>query len=96
MGLDQLYTGRAGGSSRGKGFNNIVYIWPGGNDIARRVEGPEFDFGQNLFLFASFLFFLFFFSFSLLFSYCSFALFCSYTPNCIKVVIEKSKKPNRN
>ena len=24
MGLDQLYTGRAGGSARGKGFNNII------------------------------------------------------------------------
>ena len=25
-GLDQLYTGHAGGSSRGKGFNNIFSI----------------------------------------------------------------------
>ena len=39
-------------------------MWPGGNDIALRVEGPEFDFGHNLFLFASFLFF---FSFRLVF-----------------------------
>ena len=48
---------------------------PCGNDIARRVEDPEFDFGQNRFLFASFLFF-FFFSFSFLFSYCMRSLIC--------------------
>ena len=44
-----LYTGRAGGSARGKGFNNIFFTipsgcskWPNGNDMGRRVEGPEF------------------------------------------------------
>ena len=66
MGLDQLYTGRAGGSATffGKG-------------VGRRVEGPEFDSGRNPFVFAYFPFF-FFFSLTFLFSYCSFVLFCFF------------------
>ena len=73
IGLDQLYRGRTGGSSSGKGFNNIFSTtpvacstWPSGHDMARHVEGLEFDPGQNLFLFASFLFFLFAFIVSFL------------------------------
>ena len=32
-------------------------MWPCGNDMARPVEGPEIDYGQNLFIFAFYLFF---------------------------------------
>ena len=32
-------------------------MWPWGNDMARPVEGPEIDYGQNLFIFAFYLFF---------------------------------------
>ena len=84
MGLDQLYTGRAGGSARVKGFNSIISapftvcpLWPDGKGVGRRVEGPEFDSGRNPFVFAYFPFFLFF-SLSFLFSYCSFVLFCFF------------------
>ena len=66
IGLDQLYTDRASRSSREKDLKNIFsttspafLTWPRGNDIDRRVNGSEFDFGQNLFLFASFLIFFF-------------------------------------
>ena len=44
IGLDQLYTGRAGESSR---------TWPSSNVMAWRVEGPEFDYWQYLFFFFS-------------------------------------------
>ena len=44
-------------------------MWPSGKDMGRRVEGLKFESRQNLFPFASFLFFLF------LFSYCSFFCF---------------------
>ena len=81
IGLDQLYRGRTGRSSRGKGFNNIFSAtpvacspWPSGHDMARHAEGPDFNLGQNFFFFASFLFFSFCF-YSFLFSYCSFVLF---------------------
>ena len=30
--------------------------WPSGNAMARRIEGPEFDYGHHLFFFSSFLF----------------------------------------
>ena len=80
--IKSVYTGRTGGSASRKGLNNILLkIVQGvlcghadGNDVGRRVEGPEFDSGQNLFLFDYFLFF-FFFPLSFLFSYCSFVLF---------------------
>ena len=62
MGLDQRYTGRAGGSATGKGFNNIILtnsvvcpMWPACNEVARRVGGLEFDSGHNLLVTASFL-----------------------------------------
>ena len=71
-GLDQLFTDRASRSSREKDFKNIfsttspAYLtWPWENDLDQRVDGSEFDFGQNLFLFASFL--IFFFSSRLVF-----------------------------
>ena len=44
-------------------------MWPSGKDMGRRVEGLKFESRQNLFPFASFLFFLFlfvYFSFQLL------------------------------
>ena len=49
-------------------FGNFpsVIPWPSGNDMARCVEGPEFDQRQNLFLFCSFLFLFVEFSFQLL------------------------------
>ena len=79
MGLDQLYTGRAGGGATGKGFNNIIStvstvcpMWPDGNDVGRCVEGPEIASGESLFLFLSFLFF---FSTNFVFSYCLFFCF---------------------
>ena len=62
-------TGLAGGGSRRKGLNKIlssfsryVLTWPSGDDVARRVGGPEFDSGRNtrFFIFSSLLFFLFF------------------------------------
>ena len=68
MGLDQIYTGRAGGNTRGKGFNNIISTvstvfpeWPLMviNDVAGVSKVPSSI--LNLFLFASLLFF---FSFS--------------------------------
>ena len=43
MGLhppDRLNTGRAGGRAKGKGFNNIISMWPDGDDMDRHVEGP--------------------------------------------------------
>ena len=40
-------------------------MWPGGNDIALRVEGPEFDFGQESFSIRFFS--IFSFSFRLVF-----------------------------
>ena len=71
-GLDQLFTDRASRSSREKDLKNIfsttspAYLtWPWENDLDQRVDGSEFDFGQNLFLFASFL--IFFFSSRLVF-----------------------------
>ena len=71
-GLDQLFTDRASRSSREKDLKNIfsttspAYLtWPWQNDLDQRVDGSEFDFGQNLFLFASFL--IFFFSSRLVF-----------------------------
>ena len=71
-GLDQLFTDRASRSSREKDFKNIfsttspAYLtWPWENDLDQRVDGSEFDFGQNLFLFASFL--ILFFSSRLVF-----------------------------
>ena len=64
----------------GKIFNNMILtnslvcpMWPACNEVARRVGGLEFDFGHNLFLFASFFFFFFWSSFP--FSYCNFVLF---------------------
>ena len=54
--LDHLYIGHAGGSSREKGFNKIFSCVSRGlvsNDMTRHVKGPEFDYGQNLLLFAS-------------------------------------------
>jgi len=76
MGLDQLFKGRAGGSAKGKCFNNIIStistvcpMWTDGNDVGRQGKGPDFESGHNLFLFASFLFY-FFFSLSVLFSFC--------------------------
>ena len=63
MGLDQLYTGRAGGSTTEKDFNNIIStvsmvcpMWPDGNDVVRCVEGPEIASGQSIFLFDKFSF----------------------------------------
>ena len=71
-GLDQLFTDRASRSSREKDLKNIfsttlpAYLtWPWENDLDQRVDGSEFDLGQNLFLFASFL--IFFFSSRLVF-----------------------------
>ena len=71
-GLDQLFTDRASRSSREKDLKNIfsttspAYLtWPWENDLDQRVDGSEFDFGHNLFLFASFL--IFFFSSRLVF-----------------------------
>ena len=71
-GLDQLFTDRARRSSREKDLKNIfsttspAYLtWPWENDLDQRVDRSEFDFGQNLFLFASFL--IFFFSSRLVF-----------------------------
>ena len=71
-GLDQLFTDRASRSSREKDLKNIfsttspAYLtWPWENDLDQRVDGSEFDFGQNLILFASFL--IFFFSSRLVF-----------------------------
>ena len=65
-GLDQLFTDRASRSSREKDLKNIfsttspAYLtWAWENDLDQRVDGSEFDFGQNLFLFASFLIFSF-------------------------------------
>ena len=51
--------------------------WPNGKALTRCGEGPEFESGQYLFLFASFLFFFFFlfFSFSFHFRYNSFVMF---------------------
>ena len=68
IGLDQLYTDRASRSSREKDLKNIFstsspacLTWPRGNDIRDRlVDGSDFGFGQNLFLFASFLISFFF------------------------------------
>ena len=51
-------------------FRNVQAMWPSGNNMGQRAEGPEFE-SDRL---ASFLFFLLF-SFSFLFSYCSFVLF---------------------
>ena len=49
----------------------VVTILPGVSKVPSLISGRTF--------FSSLLFyFFFFFSFSLLFSYCSFALFCSY------------------
>ena len=55
----------------------VCSTWSSGKAFARCTEGPEFEFGQYLFLFASFLFFFFFlfFSFSFHFRYNSFVLF---------------------
>ena len=41
-------------------------MWPSGKDMGRRVEGPEFESGQNVFPFASssFFFLVLFVSFS--------------------------------
>ena len=67
-----------------EGFNNknsrnlrVCSTWSSGKAFARCTEGPEFEFGQYLFLFASFLFFFFFFffSFSFHFRYNSFVMF---------------------
>ena len=68
-----------------KSFNNknsitlrVCSTWPGGKAFARCTEGPEFQSGQYLFLFASFLFFssffFFLFSFSFHFRYNSFVM----------------------
>ena len=53
-----------------EGFNNknsiisrVCSTWPSGKAFARCTEGPEFESGQYLFLFASFLFFSSFFLF---------------------------------
>ena len=65
-----------------EGFNDKISInvlvcstWPSGKALARCAIGPEFDSGQNLILFASFLLFFFFFSFSFNFRYNSFVMF---------------------
>ena len=62
--LDQLYTERAHGRSRGKALNKIwspprsfVPMWSSGNETVRFVEGLEFYSGRR------FLFFLFCFLF---------------------------------
>ena len=71
------YTGRAGGSARGKGFNNTFFtrssvcsMWPDGND--RYVQGYR---RSRVRLFSFFSFFFFWFSF--LFSYYRF-FFCFF------------------
>ena len=71
------YTGRAGGSARGKGFNNTFFtrssvcsMWPDGND--RYAPGYR---RSRVRLFSFFSFFFFWFSF--LFSYYRF-FFCFF------------------
>ena len=56
---------------------HVCSTWPSGRAFARFAEGPEFEFGQYIFLFTSFLFFFFsfFFSFSFHFRYNSFVMF---------------------
>ena len=48
-----------------EGFNNKISLkllvcstWPSGKALAQYVEGPEFDYTHNFFVFASFFFFL--------------------------------------
>ena len=77
---------RACGSARENGFNNIFsqifFTVSCGPVVTMRAgmsnEGPKFDSEQNLFLFASFLFF---FLSSFHFSYCSFVLFLYIASN---------------
>ena len=106
MGLDQLFKGRAGGSAKGKCFNNIIStistvcpMWTDGNDVGRQGKGPDFESGHNLFLFASFLFY-FFFSLSVLFSFCFVSLyslkffrFINFLPHCL--ILPFSRSPLR-
>ena len=57
---------------------HVCSTWPSGRAFARFAWGPEFEFGQYIFLFTSFLFFSFFsffFSFSFHFRYNSFVMF---------------------
>ena len=57
---------------------HVCSTWPSGRAFTRFAEGPEFEFGQYIFLFTSFLFFSFFsffFSFSFHFRYNSFVMF---------------------
>ena len=71
--FDWLYTGRAGGSSGRKGFNNIFSniftvcpTWPGSSKVLSRLRAEPFS---PLFFFFSFFLFRF------LFSYCDFIWF---------------------
>ena len=65
IGLDQLHTGRAGGSSRGKGFKNIfsqmspvsslglvVTIWPGASKVPSSITSRTFFFSLLFFFFS--------------------------------------------
>ena len=86
------YTGRAGGSARGKGFNNTFFtrssvcsMWPDGNDMGRRIDGPEFacflfflsfSFGLVFFLVITVFFFCFFILLTKIFRFINFLLYC--------------------
>ena len=85
------YTGRAGGSARGKGFNNTFFtrssvcsMWPDGNDMGRGIDGPEFarflfflsfSFGLVFFLVIT-VFFCFFILLTKIFRFINFLLYC--------------------
>ena len=85
------YTGRAGGSARGKGFNDTFFtrssvcsMWPDGNDMCRRIDDPEFacflfflsfSFGLVFFLLLPF-FFCFFILLTKIFRFINFLLYC--------------------
>ena len=91
-GLDQLYTGRAGGSSRRKSYLIIIYfppchyalhvalvvtLWPGALKVLSSITGNTY--------------FSFFFLFNFPFTYCSFVslysfsffIFINFLPYCL-------------
>ena len=82
IGLDQLYTGHPGGSSREKALNKILStssLCVSHGVVVRRRPGvqtvPSLISGRTCFCFFVSSFFFFSFTFSLLFSCCSFVFF---------------------
>ena len=71
---------------------SVFHMAASGNDIARCIKGPKFDFKKNLFLFSSFFFP---FSFHLVFFLIIGVLFCFFICHKILKISPSMYKPHQ-